>query len=245
MSEDEAKAKAFFRRIGDGQQPEDGVIPAATVVLVRDAVEAPSGIETLMLRKTRGISFGGLWVFPGGRVDEGDWDGVDPDDHEAAARRAAVREAAEETGLDLDPASMAWFSHWLPPPEAPKRYATYFFAAPTPAGDVVIDDGEIRASAWMRPADAMARRDAGEIELAPPTWMTLMLLAGFPSVGDLLGHATEVEPEFYVTKVCDDDGCLVALWAGDAGYESGDPAAPGDRHRLLMLDDGWRLDRTT
>jgi 8-oxo-dGTP pyrophosphatase MutT (NUDIX family) len=249
MSESENQAKAFFRRIGDGQKAEAGVIPAATVVLVRDAPAtgrdlADGGVETLMLRKTRGISFGGLWVFPGGRVDDADWKGLDPDDHEGAARRAAVREATEEAGLDIDESSLAWFSHWLPPPGAPRRYATYFFAAPTPSGEVTIDDGEIRDSAWMRPADAIGRRDAGEIELAPPTWMTLTLLAGFASVADLLAHARDAEPEFYVTKVGDDDGTLVAMWAGDAGYEADDPATPGARHRLLMRNDGWRLDRS-
>ncbi|OWY62065.1 hypothetical protein B7486_60410, partial [cyanobacterium TDX16] len=117
------------------------------------------------------------------------------------------------------------------------------FAAPTPAGDVVIDDGEIRDSAWMGAADAIARRDAGEIELAPPTWVTLALLAGFGSVADLMAHAHEAEPEFYVTKVGDDDGTFVAMWHGDAGYESGDPTTPGARHRLLMVDGAWTLDR--
>jgi len=241
MPEGETEAQAFLRRIGDQQQREEGVIPAATVVLVRDA--EGGGIETLMLRKTKGISFGGLWVFPGGRVDPEDWEGVAEGDDEAAARRAAVREAQEEAGLEIDGDVMAWFSHWLPPPQAPKRYATYFFAAPMPPGEVVIDDGEIRASAWMAAADAIARRDAGEIELAPPTWMTLHLLAGFDSVETLLAHAHEAEPEFFMTKVGDDAGTFVAMWSGDAGYDVDDPTTPGARNRLLMVEGSWSLDR--
>ena len=60
-------------------------------------------------------------------------------------------------------------------------FATFFFAAPhdEPTSEVLIDDGEITEHEWMRPVDAMARRDGGEIELAPPTWMTLHRLSGF------------------------------------------------------------------
>ncbi len=44
---------------------------------------------------------------------------------------------------------------------------------------MTIDGGEIHESDWMRPLDALTRRDALEIELAPPTWMTLHYLAEF------------------------------------------------------------------
>jgi hypothetical protein len=40
-----------------------------------------------------------------------------------------------------------------------------------------------------------------------------------------------------------DDG-PVTLWAGDAGYDSGDAAHPGARHRLTMAKSGWRYERT-
>ncbi len=36
---------------------------------------------------------------------------------------------------------------------------------------------------------------------------------------------------------------MVALYAGDAGYDSGDATLPGRRHRLWMLDEGWRYER--
>ena len=45
------------------------LIPAATVVLVR---EGDSGVEVLMLRKNSKITFGGMWVFPGGKIDAAD-----------------------------------------------------------------------------------------------------------------------------------------------------------------------------
>src|SRR5258706_16043829 len=102
-------------------------IPAATVVLVRDG---GGGLETLLLRRNSKIAFGGMWVFPGGRIDETDWDGVPPGDELAAARRAAVRETREEAGLTIAEETLVALSHWSPPALAPKRFLTWFFLAP-------------------------------------------------------------------------------------------------------------------
>jgi 8-oxo-dGTP pyrophosphatase MutT (NUDIX family) len=214
-------------------------IPAATVVLVRDT---PVGLETLMLHRNSKLAFGGMWVFAGGRVDPEDLAGTSSD--EEAARRAAVREAGEEAGLDCDVASLVALSHWLPPPIAPKRFATWFFVAPAPPGAVTIDGGEIHDSAWMRPADALTRRDAEEIELAPPTWMTLRYLAQFGDVASLLDDARSQPTTFYETHIGHGAQGTVALWAGDAGYETGDADAPGPRHRLRIGAGPWMLEKT-
>ena len=232
----------FERWLRDGERTEGDAIPAATVVLVR---ERGGTIETLMLRKNSKIAFGGMWVFPGGRIDDGDRVGAP--DVATAARRAAVREAAEEAGLAVDEDSLAWISHWLPPGIAPKRYATWFFVAPAPGGDVTIDGGEIHESDWMQPRDALTRRDALEIELAPPTWMTLHYLGAFDDLDSLMRDAEQREPFFYETHIARGAGGVVALWAGDVGYgvEALDDAAleaKGPRHRLWMADP-WRLER--
>ena len=71
-----------------GQPP----ILAATVILLRDG---PTGLETLMLKRNSKIVFGGMWVFPGGRLDAADWHGVEEGDVLGASRRAASREAME------------------------------------------------------------------------------------------------------------------------------------------------------
>src|SRR5579859_4821173 len=90
--------------------------PAATVVVGRDG---PGGPEVLMLRRNSKLVFGGMWVFPGGRVDPGDADPANPGDEMAAARRAAVRETQEEAGLHLDADALVPLSHWIPPAQAP------------------------------------------------------------------------------------------------------------------------------
>jgi hypothetical protein len=128
---------------------------------------------------------------------------------------------------------------------APKRFATWFFVAPAPEGAVTIDRGEIHDSAWMRPSGALAQRDAGEIELAPPTWMTLHYLAEFDTVEQLMDDARRRDPHWYETHIARAADGVAAIWDGDAAYESDDPDTPGPRHRLWMLDAGWRFERSS
>jgi 8-oxo-dGTP pyrophosphatase MutT (NUDIX family) len=237
-------------------------VPAATAVLVRDGER---GLEALMVRRDSSLAFaGGMWVFPGGRVDAGDH----PADHSgagrenpelAAARRAAAREVAEESGLVVQPESLVAFSHWTPPPITPKRYSTWFFIAPAPEGQVTVDGIEIREHRWMRPSDAIERRESGEIELAPPTWITLWQLSRFADVRAALAQSRLAEPEAFCTRISPVEGGAVALYHGDVAYEdAGEWAAaprdaahlgsavnrPGPRHRLWMLPNGWRYERS-
>jgi 8-oxo-dGTP pyrophosphatase MutT (NUDIX family) len=215
-------------------------IPAATVVLLRDG---DGGLETLMLRRNSKLAFaGGAWVWPGGRIDPDDY-GDGPDDVVAAARRAATRETTEEAGLAVDPASLVWFSHWTPPEMSPKRFVTWFFAARAPEGSVTIDGGEIHDHRWIGPADAMRLRNDGEIELTPPTWITLEGLARYADVDGALAAMGSREPEYFATRFASVEGGGVALYEGDAGYESSQAYVEGGRHRLWMLPDGWRYER--
>lgn len=216
-------------------------IPAATVILLRDGLDGP---EVLMLRRNSKLEFvGGAWVFPGGRIDPEDIDSERPQDAVSAARRAGVRETIEEAGLTVDESDLIWFSHWTPPPEAPKRFSTWFFVARAPEGEITVDDGEIKAHEWFRPADALRRRNALEIELAPPTWITLEQMSGFDDVESALTRLGEGEPEYFFTRLAMVEGGAVVMYHGDAGYDDGDPDRPGGRHRLWMLAEGWRYER--
>lgn len=234
------------------------VVPAATVVPLR---EGPGGVEVLLLRRSSRGAFGGMWVFPGGQVDPADLEGAATSvsvegllgveavpgtgtpAEIAAARRAAVREAKEEADLDLDEASLVTHSFWLPPAEAPRQFATWFFLAPA-GGEIVIDHGEIREHRWLAPGEAMAARDQGEIELAPPTFMTLWWLSTKKTVREAMSAASARDPERFQTRVAlDRSGRIAAtLWSGDAGYDDGDVEKPGPRRRMWMAPDGWRVE---
>jgi 8-oxo-dGTP pyrophosphatase MutT (NUDIX family) len=238
----------------DGPLWDPEAIPAATVIVLRDGAE---GIEVLMLRRDRDLSFaGGMWVFPGGRIDPEDLEAVDLDEVpagdpdplqrrlELAARIAAVREAQEEAGLALDPDALWRWSHWTPPPETPKRFTTAFFVAPlgAAAGEVVIDDGEIREHRWQQPAAVIEGRDAGLIGLTPPTFISLTQLLPHVDVRSVMAAAESNELEHFATRFEVVDADVIAMYHGDAGYENGDASAEGPRHRLWMSTT-WRYER--
>jgi 8-oxo-dGTP pyrophosphatase MutT (NUDIX family) len=214
-------------------------IPAATVVLLRDDPDP----RVLMLHKTSKIAFGGMWVFPGGRID--------PEDHpedgdlDVAARNAAARETHEEAGILSQPDDFVFFAHWTPPPMTPKRFATWFFASRADTHRVAIDGGEIQDHAWLSPAEALERHAAGEIDLAPPTWITLYQLSLYPDTGAILNRLDNLEAKVYETRIGQDEaGTRIAMWAGDAGYETGDATRAGERHRLVMKSGGFVFENT-
>ncbi len=213
--------------------------PAGTVAVIRDGTH---GIETLMLRRNPSSStFAGMWVFPGGKVDEDDR--VDGRGEIESARFAAVREASEEAGLVLEADDLVALARWEPPARLERRFAAWIFLAAVSDALVEIDGGEIHDHAWLEAADVLRRRDAGEMELAPPTWVTLHTLGSHRDVASVLAWAASNDPQRYLTRLIGKPPAAVLTWHGDAAYESGDLGADGARHRLVMDPTSWRYER--
>ncbi|HET8710735.1 MAG TPA: NUDIX hydrolase [Spongiibacteraceae bacterium] len=214
---------------------------AATVVLLR---ECGGRMEVLLLRRNDAVQFaGGLWVFPGGAIDPDDFAG-DADDIMSAARRAAIREAHEETGLDISECALQFFAHWTTPEGSIKRYATWFFVAALANGeaDVVIDGSEIVAHRWIDPHEAIALHRASGLHMMPPTFITLTELADCHSVIDVEAMyrdrpVIEILPRFVAHE-----SSRVALYPHDSGYESGDAKVQGRKHRCYRGEDGWHYE---
>jgi 8-oxo-dGTP pyrophosphatase MutT (NUDIX family) len=213
--------------------------PGATVVPLRDG---PDGLEVLMIERAAALAYGGMWAFPGGRVDPDDADPADPADEVARARRAAVREADEEVGLRFPPASLVTYSHWTGGASNGRRFAAWYFLGPAPDGEVRLDEHECTDHRWIRPVDAVAARDRGEIAVVAPTWMTLHSLVPARTVADALALGERRAPVIYRSRVTDVGDHRIVLWSGDAGYEAGDPAVAGPRHRLVMSGAGWSFE---
>ena len=216
-------------------------IPAATVVLLRSRSTA---VETLMLRKSADIDFGGMWVFPGGCIEDVDYD--DSLDTETAARAAAARETEEETGIRVEPGEFQWFSHWTPPPMPRKRFQTWFFAAAVDGYDrVEVDGDEIQAYQWIRPYHALDQHQQGRINMVAPTWLTLYYLSRYPSVPALLHRFATTAPKHYQSRPARGQaGTHIVLWHGDAGYETWDASLPGERHRLIVEGNRYTFENT-
>ena len=93
-----------------------------------------------------------------------------------------------ELNLRIDLRDWAYFSHWLTPPGAPKRFDTRFFVTRAPQGQTAeADGGEAVELMWLTPVQAL--EPARGLKLLPVTRRTLQVLGGFASAQAVLDHA--------------------------------------------------------
>jgi 8-oxo-dGTP pyrophosphatase MutT (NUDIX family) len=222
---------------------------AATVILLRDG--AP-GLEVFLMRRAEqsGV-LGGAYVFPGGKLDDADvaqaqalLSTVDaercrrqlgePDLSHALAvglHLAAVREAAEECGVQLGLDALVPWSRWVTPRQASlmnKRFDTRFFvAALPPAQEAVHDNFETTASEWMTPRQALTRYWVGEFDMAPPQIMSLVQLNRFVRADDVLHTARSAETPTIEPEPFDEDGCRTICYPGDSRHSVVNARLPG------------------
>jgi 8-oxo-dGTP pyrophosphatase MutT (NUDIX family) len=230
------------RRARMGEPTGAEAVPAATVVLLRDGDD---GIEVLLGKRSSKLAFhGGAWVFPGGRVDPDDYAG-NPDDVFEAAKRAAARESLEEAGVEVDASTLVHLSKWTTPDISPKRFETWFFVGRAGGGDERADGSETDVIAWFRPQDALDRRAAGEIELAPPQFVTLLELVAHATVDEAIAAFTAAEPFDFMPRFhFVEGGPAVCLYPDDVAYlDAAKLEADGARHRLVMDAAGWEYMR--
>lgn len=100
----------------------------------------------------------------------------------------SIAALCEELQLRIDLRNWAYFSHWLTPPGAPKRFDTRFFVTHAPQGQMAeADGGEAVELMWLTPAQALD--PARGLKLLPVTRRTLQVLGGFASAQAALDHA--------------------------------------------------------
>ncbi len=122
-------------------------------------------------------------------------------------------------GLRLPLQQMTYFSHWITPVGAPRRYDTRFFVAAAPQAQRSLHDNrETIDHLWVRPAQALDLYKQKKFEMRTPTVHTLRLFAEHDNAASLikclgaLGDIPVVEPR--ISK----DGRRVL--PGDPEYEA-------------------------
>ncbi len=191
---------------------------AATVILLRGGMQT---LEVLLVKRTEKARFmGGVWVFPGGAVDESEPQslgagGID------AHRAAAARELSEEASVTLvDPAALVEFSRWITPAEVSIRFDTRFFLAELPEGqEPHVDGEECVDQGWFTPRGALDAHTREEILLVFPTIKHLEQLDAFSSVAELLEYARGRRVQPVQPKVWFDGEVARVLLPGEPGYD--------------------------
>jgi len=93
--------------------------------------------------------------------------------------------ATESLVLCLD--RVHYFSHWLTPEAAPRRFDTRFFVARMPDGQRTLARAEeLAGDAWVRPAVALDAYRTGHWQMIAPTLTTLTSLADYGSADTAL-----------------------------------------------------------
>jgi len=187
--------------------------PAATVIVLRGSGTA---LEVLLVKRNPEARFmGGAWVFPGGAVDRDEGQG------EGALRAAAVREVAEEAGIDLpSPAELVPFSRWITPPQVKIRFDTWFYLAPLPEGaEPRVDGEEVVDARWYSPPGALQAATDGQLLLVFPTIKHLEQLSSFDTADALLEYARSREIRPVVPRVVMSGEQARVLLPGEPGYD--------------------------
>lgn len=164
-----------------------------------------------------------LGVDGGSLVDPGWLQSTRTRVHESEETFAEVLAAA---GLRLRLRDLVPFARWVTPEPLPKRYDTFFLAAPMPPNqEAVPAPGEIASLEWVTPANALARADSKDAYTLPPTRAALTLLAQYADVASALaGVETTAELAPILPRVVSrgtgpgEQGISV-LVPGDPGYE--------------------------
>jgi 8-oxo-dGTP pyrophosphatase MutT (NUDIX family) len=126
----------------------------------------------------------------------------------------------DRRGLVLRADLLRPWAHWITPEFEPKRFDTRFFVAALPTGQRTRDvGGEADRVAWVRPQDALAAAQRGDMGMLPPTAFTLSEIAAYADVIAVLraGDARDVRPVLPKLVIGDDDEARLLL-PHDEGY---------------------------
>ncbi|NUS24754.1 MAG: NUDIX hydrolase [Streptomyces sp.] len=147
----------------------------------------------------------------------GDTTGADWESDRAAlvARDLSFAEFLERRGLVLRSDLLGAWTRWITPEFESRRFDTWFFVAALPAGQRTRNAStEADRTVWIRPADAAASYDKGELLMMPPTIATLRQLIAYPGAADALAAAPDRDLTPVLARARLDGEEIVLSWPG-------------------------------
>ncbi|MEU6822745.1 NUDIX hydrolase [Streptomyces atriruber] len=160
---------------------------------------------------------GVLLAGPGPETVVGDTTGDDWEtDREAlVARDLSFAEFLNRRNLCLRSDLLAAWARWITPEFEPRRYDTFFFVAALPEGQRTRNAStEADRTVWIRPSEAAARYDDGELLMMPPTIATLRALSAHPSPRAALAAAPSQDMTPVLARARLENDTLVLSWPG-------------------------------
>lgn len=124
----------------------------------------------------------------------------------------------ERENLTLAVDRLTYFSHWITPVGAPRRYDTRFFVAIAPHDQEALPDNvEAIHHVWVRPGQALDRYRSGEFKMRTPTLRTLEQFAAFATTAALMAALREQSVIPAILPRINPNG--ERLLPGDPGYD--------------------------
>ncbi|MEO5659382.1 MAG: MBL fold metallo-hydrolase [Polaromonas sp.] len=113
----------------------------------------------------------------------------------ALDRQAPFAAQCRQRHLTLAGEDVFVLAHWVTDRDLRRRFDVPFLVARMPEGQTpVADDAEQFEPSWVRPADALARHEAGEFFMIFPTLRTLERLQHYASVDAVLAACASENP---------------------------------------------------
>lgn len=113
----------------------------------------------------------------------------------ALDRHAPFLAQCRARGLELCADQVFVLAHWITDRDLPRRFDVPFLVARMPDGqEPVADEAEQFEPVWVRPADALARHEAGQFFMIFPTIRTLERLKSHATVQEVLAACAGEKP---------------------------------------------------
>lgn len=117
-------------------------------------------------------------------------------------RSLSMTDFLNQRGLVLRTDLLGAWAAWTTPVFEPRRFATWFFVASLPQGQVTRDvSTESDRVMWLPAADAVARVDGGDVFMLPPTYLTCLEIARLGQPDGVLSAASDRSVEMFTPSL--------------------------------------------